>query len=51
MAHNCNMLAMAIFLERYTKKDLSDADCLAIETKWLRHHDSSLTTPLKPRVR
>ncbi len=46
-AHNCNMLAMAIFLEWYTKKDLSDADCLAIKTKWLRRHRQQLGDPAK----
>jgi hypothetical protein len=46
-AHNCDMLAMAIFLERYTKKDLLDADRLAIETKWLRRHRQQLGNPAK----
>jgi hypothetical protein len=32
-AANCDMLAMALFLERYTTKDLFNADWTSIETK------------------
>ncbi len=41
------MLAMAIFLEWYTKKDHLDADRLAIETKWLRRHRQQLGNSAK----
>jgi hypothetical protein len=34
-AANCNMLAIALFINRYTKKELSKTDWTDIEHKWL----------------
>ena len=39
------MLAMAIFLERYTKKDLSDVDRTSIKKKWLGRWKEHLGHP------
>ncbi len=34
-AANCNMLAVALLVDRYTKADLTDVERSAIEQKWL----------------
>jgi hypothetical protein len=39
------MLAMALFLECYTKKNLSDADRTSIESKWLGRWKEKLDQP------
>jgi hypothetical protein len=39
------MLAMALFLEQYKKKDLSDADRNFIEMKWLGQWKEKLGHP------
>jgi hypothetical protein len=44
---NCDMLAMALFLDCYTKRDLSDADRNAIESKWLGRWKDRLGNPAR----
>jgi hypothetical protein len=41
------MLAMALFLERCTKKDLSDAACNSIESKLLGRWKEKLSHPAR----
>ena len=41
------MLAMALFLERYTTKNLFNADQTSIETKWLGRWKEKLGHPAR----
>ncbi len=45
MATNCDMLAMALFLEKYIKKDMSHADRDKIEAAWLQWWKDRLGNP------
>jgi hypothetical protein len=45
VAKQCNMLATAICLERYMKKDLSSTLCDAIEQEWLAKWKDQLGNP------
>jgi hypothetical protein len=44
-ASNCDMLAMALFLERYVKKSMSQADQDIIEAAWLQRWKERLGNP------
>jgi hypothetical protein len=44
-AANCNMLAIALFINRYTKKELSETDRTDIEHKWLGRWKEKLGMP------
>ena len=45
MAKHCDMLAMAICLERYMKRDMSDSVRDAIEKDWLARWRDRLDNP------
>jgi hypothetical protein len=44
-ASNCDMVAMALFLERYVKKSMSQADRDKIEAAWLQRWKKRLGNP------
>jgi hypothetical protein len=41
------MLEMALFLEHYTKKNLSDVDRTSIDSKWLGRWKEKLGHPVQ----
>jgi hypothetical protein len=45
MATNCDMLAMALFLEKYVKKNMSHSDRDKIEAAWLQRWKDRLGNP------
>jgi hypothetical protein len=45
VAANCDMLAMAIFLEKYVKQSISDEDKRKIESNWVRRWKDELGEP------
>ena len=45
MAKHCDMLATAICLERYMKRDMSNSVRDAIEKDWLAHWKDHLNNP------
>ncbi len=46
-ATNCNMLAMALFLEKYMKVLMSPSTCNRIKAAWLQHWKETLGNPRK----
>jgi hypothetical protein len=44
-ATNCNMLAMALFLEKYVKVLMTPSTCNRIEATWLQHWKETLGNP------
>jgi hypothetical protein len=44
-ALSCDMLAIALYLERYTKKELSDVDRSKIKQQWLGKWEEKLGRP------
>jgi hypothetical protein len=46
-ATNCNMLAIALFINHYTKKELSETDWMDIEHKWLGCWKEKLRMPAR----
>jgi hypothetical protein len=46
-AINCNMLAIALFVDCYVHHSLSDSDQLYIESKWLAHWKDRLGQPAR----
>ncbi len=46
-AANCDMLAVALFVDRYTKADLSEADRSSIEQKWIARWKDKLGHPAR----
>jgi hypothetical protein len=47
VAANCDMLAISLFIDRYTKKDLSESDRSNIKHKWLGHWKDKLGMPAR----
>ncbi len=47
VATNCDMLAMALFLDRNVRQSLSDEDKSKVESAWLHKHKDQLGLPLK----
>jgi hypothetical protein len=48
VATNCDMLAMALFLDKYVKQSLSDEDKHKVESNWLRMYQEKLGQPQRP---
>ena len=46
-AANCDMLAIALFIDRYTKRDMSESERGDIETKWIGRWKEKLGMPAK----
>lgn len=46
-AANCDMLAIGLFIDRYTKQDLSASDRDAIEQQWLKQWKDKLGMPAR----
>ena len=46
-AANCDMLALGLFISRYTKEDLTAADRDAIEQQWLKRWKDKLGMPAR----
>ena len=46
-AANCDMLAIALFIDRYTKQDLSATDKDALEQQWLKRWKEKLGMPAR----
>ena len=48
VATNCDMLAMALFLDKYVQQSLSVEDKKTVESTWLRKHKDRLGLPQHP---
>jgi hypothetical protein len=48
VATNCDMLAMALFLDKYVKQSLSDEDKRKVESNWLHMYKEKLGQPQRP---
>ena len=46
-AANCNMLAVALFVDRYVKKDMSELQHRSIEETWLARWKNKLGSPTR----
>ena len=46
-AANCDMLAIGLFIDRYTKQELSASDRDAIEQQWLKRYKDRLGMPAR----
>jgi hypothetical protein len=48
IATNCDILAMALFLDKYIRQSPSDKDKHKVESAWLRKHKDKLGLPQRP---
>jgi hypothetical protein len=46
-AANCDMLAIALFIDRYTNKEMSDKEKADLENRWLGHWKDKLGMPAR----
>jgi hypothetical protein len=46
-AANCNMLAMALFLEKHVKVSMTPSTCNRIEVAWLQRWKETLDNPCR----
>jgi hypothetical protein len=46
-ATNCNMLAMALYIDRYMKNEVSEADRAKIKLKWIQRWNNKLGQPAR----
>ncbi len=48
VATDCDMLAMALYLDKYVRQSLSDNNISKVESSWLRKHQDCLGLPQRP---